>query len=287
MVAVAPLAAAARLDSPTLTVEEASRTSVTLRVTAGETGAPAGFTVMWMKRADYLARGGWGSVSQPGVYSTNFYGTPTWNIEPGATSFSLGPNADMKVEAGDLFDETGVLVTQAPELEAGTEYVFRVVASGDGVSQASEFSTTIEGSTTVINNCTYTQGYWKNHPESWPVSSLMLGTVNYTKTQLLQILNQPARGNGLLILAHQLIAAKLNVLQGANPAPASAAISAADAMIGGLVCPPIGSGFLAPLTVNSLATTLDDYNNGTLGVPHCGSVPTRNSSWGGVKAIYR
>lgn len=46
-------------------------------------------------------------------------------------------------------------------------------------------------------------GYWKNHPEAWPVSSLKLGTVSYTKTQLLQILNTDVsvsvrlRGSGM------------------------------------------------------------------------------------------
>lgn len=276
-----------RLDPPTLTVTETSRSSVTLRVTAGPSGAPAGFTLVWMKRSDYDARGGWGSTGQPGVYSTTFYGFPTYNVEAGTYSYALSANGEQKVEAGDLFDETGVLLSQANELESGTEYVFKAVAAGDGVSQQSLASTNANGSTTVVNNCTFTQGYWKNHPESWPVNSLTLGTVSYTKTELLQILNQPARGNGLLILAHQLIAAKLNILQGANPTPVSGTIAAADAQIGSLVCPPIGSGNLPPASVNANAQTLDDYNNGTLGVPHCGNVPVRQSSWGGVKTIYR
>lgn len=280
-------ATAARLDTPTLTVSETSRSSITLRVEAGASGAPAGFTLIWMKRSDYDARGGWASIGQPGVFSTNFYGFPTYNVEAGSPSYALGPNGDHIVEAGDLFDETGVLMTQSLELESGTTYVFKVVASADGVSQPSLASPNVEGSTTVVNNCTFTQGYWKTHPESWPVTSLTIGTVNYTKAELLQILNQPARGNGLLILAHQLIAAKLNILQGADPTPVAGTIAAADAMIGGLVCPPIGTGTLPSTTVSSLALTLDDYNNGTLGVPHCGSVPVRNNSWGGVKTIYR
>jgi hypothetical protein len=280
-------AAAVRFDAPALTITETSRSSVTLKVQAGESGAPSGFTLVWMKRSDYLARGGWANPGTQGVYSSNFYGFPTYNTTPGVTSYSLPSNGFQNVEAGDLFDETGVLVAQAPELESGTEYVFRVVASGDGVSMPSEFSPTVEGTTTSVQNCTYTQGYWKNHSEAWPVTSLLLGTVNYTQAQLLQIFNQPARGNGLIILAHQLIAAKLNILQGANPTPVAAVISAADAQIGGLVVPPIGAGFLTPTSVNVNAQTLDDFNNGTLGVPHCGSVPVRHSSWGGVKTIYR
>jgi hypothetical protein len=61
---------------------------------------------------------------------------------------------------------------------------------------------------------------------------ITLGTVSYTQAQLLPILDQPAKGNGLVTLAHQLVAAKLNVAHGADPADAAQAISDADAMIG-------------------------------------------------------
>jgi len=276
-----------RLDSPTLTVTEQSRTSVTLRVEAGPSGAPSGFTLVWMKRADYIARGGWGNPGQAGVFSSNFYGFPTYNVAPGTNSYALAANGQQVVEAGDLFDETGVLVSQANELESGTDYVFRAVASGDGVSQSSEFSATTEGSTTVVNNCTYTQGYWKTHSESWPVSSLTLGTVNYTKTQLLSIFNAPVAGNGLIALAHQLIAAKLNVAMGADDTSIASTILAADAQIGALVVPPIGSGYLSPSSTSSKTQTLDDFNNGVTGPGHCGAVPTHLKTWGEVKTTYR
>jgi hypothetical protein len=35
--------------------------------------------------------------------------------------------------------------------------------------------------------CTLTQGFWKNHPNSWPVGSLSLGTTSYTEAQLISI----------------------------------------------------------------------------------------------------
>jgi hypothetical protein len=111
--------------------------------------------------------------------------------------------------------------------------------------------------------------------------------VTYTKPQLLSILNQPAGGNGLIILCHQLIATKLNILNGADGSGISATVAAADALIGGLVCPPVGSGYLAPSSTNSLTNTLDDWNNGVTGPGHCGSTPVRESTWGRIKAIYR
>ncbi len=119
------------------------------------------------------------------------------------------------------------------------------------------------------NGCTLTQGYWKNHPDEWPVESLMLGTVTYDKTQLLGILNQPVGGNGLVALAHQLIAAKLNIANGAAGSAAAAAIAGADAMIGSLMVPPVGDGYLDPAVTDPLVKTLDDYNNGIIGPGHC------------------
>lgn len=286
VVAFSSIASAARLDPPVLTLAESSRSSVTLEVRAGASGAPAGFTLVWMKRTDY-ERTGWLSPGSTGVVSATFYGFPTFNMLDGTVSYVLPPNGTQVAEAGNLFDETGVLMTQALELEAGTDYVFHAFAATDGYSMNSGYSNDVSASTSAPTNCTYTQGYWKNHTSAWPVTSLTIGTVTYTKSQLLQILATPARGNGLLILAHQLIAAKLNVYQGADPTDVNAAIASADAIIGGLVCPPIGGGYLDPALVTGDAQTLDDFNNGTLGVPHCGTVPTRRSTWGALKAIYR
>jgi hypothetical protein len=288
MLAIVTIASAAKLDPPTLTVLETSRTSITIQVQAGTTGAPGGFNIQWMKRADY-DRLGWVAPGATGSTNVVFYGFPTYNRMDGTNSYQLAPSSTQIAEPGDLFDETGLLLSQALELDPMTDYVFRAWASSDGNtgSGASAYSNTVMGTTTTISNCTFTQGYWKNHPSSWPATSLTLGTVSYTKDQLLQILGQPARGNGLVILAHQLIAAKLNILQGADPSSVIATIAAADALIDGLVCPPIGGGNIDPATVDDLAQTLDSFNNGTLGVPHCGTTPVRNRTWGALKAIYR
>jgi hypothetical protein len=89
--------------------------------------------------------------------------------------------------------------------------------------------------------------------------------VVYTQAQLLSIFNTPAAGNGLLTLAHQLIAAKLNVANGAGCSNADASIAAADALIGNLVVPPVGSGSLAPSATSTLVTALDNFNNGSGG----------------------
>jgi hypothetical protein len=40
-------------------------------------------------------------------------------------------------------------------------------------------------------------------------------------------------------------------------------------MIGALVVPPVGTGYLLPSQTSSLTSTLDAFNNGRLGPPHC------------------
>jgi hypothetical protein len=83
------------------------------------------------------------------------------------------------------------------------------------------------------------------------------------------ILDNPAQGNGLVILTHQLIAAKLNIANGADPSAVQQALTDADNMIGGLVVPPIGSGYLSSDQTSDLTETLTEYNEGTIGPGHC------------------
>ena len=126
----------------------------------------------------------------------------------------------------------------------------------------------------VCPTCTLGLGYWKNHyPSAWPASvvagGLTIGTVNYTAAELHSILWTAPQGNGLIILAHQLITAKLNLANGADGSAVAAAIASADALIGGLVIPPVGGGSLAPALTGALTQTLDNYNSGLTGPGAC------------------
>jgi hypothetical protein len=298
---VVPSAAFAAYDTPDVSSVVAGKAKWVVDVTAGPSGAPNGFTLWWMKKSTFDAIGQvWfptGNQIQAAVY---FTGTPSLNTWDGQlTSFALAPDQTVRIEIGDLFDETGLTQTNAlalTELEPGVEYVFCAWALGDGSVSASAYSYNVYGETTD-NNCTNTQGFWKTHgpagcltgnnSNEWPVTSLMLGTVNYTDLELCAILNTPAGGNGLISLAHQLIAAKLNVANGADQTAIAADIAAADAMIGNLVVPPVGAGSLAPSQTSSLTQSLDDWNNGVTGPGHCDATPARSASWGQVKTIYR
>lgn len=130
--------------------------------------------------------------------------------------------------------------------------------------------------------CTRTQGFWGSSPQGQLLlknlvpapSTMLLGTNSYTAIQLDNILDVPVAGNALLILTHQLIAAKANILAGANISPIGLTIANSDAAIGALLIPPIGAAFVAPasaqgVVMTALASDLDKYNNGLAGVPHC------------------
>jgi hypothetical protein len=125
--------------------------------------------------------------------------------------------------------------------------------------------------------CPLTQGFWKNHSSAWPVTSLTLGSQTYTQTELLAILTTPSTGDASLILAKQLIAAKLNIASNTVQVPAvTAAITDADSLLSGFsgklpyhVAPSSTTGQL----MVSDATVLDIYNNGQL-TPICIPLPT-------------
>jgi hypothetical protein len=120
------------------------------------------------------------------------------------------------------------------------------------------------------DNCSFTQGYWKTHPEAWPVTQLTLGNVTYDQDELLDIFNAAPAGDKTLILAHQLIASKLNVANGADDSAIASTITAADAWL--IANGPVGNGNKKWNGGEALSNTLDAYNNGLIGPGHCDDV---------------
>lgn len=113
------------------------------------------------------------------------------------------------------------------------------------------------------DGCTLTQGYWKNH-QPWPIADAGLCEQTWD-----EILHTPPKGNAWYIVAHQWIAASLNVASGAAVTPeVQAALDAAE-------------GFLADCEISkaekadalAASSLLDDYNNGAVGPGHCDDGP--------------
>jgi len=80
-------------------------------------------------------------------------------------------------------------------------------------------SCSITASCVTVSCCTYTQGYWKNHEESWP--SNPAPTTDFYECHpytWMTVLTTPPSGNAVLISGKQYVAAYLNGLQnGCDP----------------------------------------------------------------------
>jgi hypothetical protein len=271
-----------KVDVPTLTCASSTQASITLNVCApggtGATGAPAGFSIQWMPAASFT--GVWPSSDAAGICTASLSGNAS------LSRYNLSANQCVLVNIGEFLFDNGASYKDgcAVALACGAQYVFRIFAHATSALTRSDFSPTYTCSTLPcghVGGCTYTQGYWKTHgptacnpslgADLWPTSAIpmMLGNRPYSEAELCSIFNTPAAGNGLIALAHQLIAAKLNIANGADGSAAAADIAAADALIGGLVIPPVGAGSLPSSQTSTLTTALTNFNEGATGPGHC------------------
>jgi hypothetical protein len=148
------------------------------------------------------------------------------------------------------------------------------------------------------DGCTGTPGYWRNHADEWPVSSLTVGCVNYPKADLLDIFDWSARGDATVKLFHHTVAAKLNVLHGADNS-IQPSIDAADAFLCDhpLLSRPTGG---LKTEANAIKDALVAYNESNpcgesvmpvLVAPSMTAAPKappqpKESTWGAIKALY-
>ncbi|MGE0816493.1 MAG: SdrD B-like domain-containing protein [Vicinamibacterales bacterium] len=153
----------------------------------------------------------------------------------------------------------------------------------DGVS-ASVVTFTIDGDTppldfdfgmfeaaVVTDPGTATPGYWKTHPEAWPVPAITVGGYTYSVQEAVALLSNTG-SDKRMTLFDSLASAKLNLLVG-NTDCVAAEVANAD-----LWMEAAGSLYDASRKVKASSTawrvaspwhkTLDDYNNGMLCAPH-------------------
>jgi len=123
--------------------------------------------------------------------------------------------------------------------------------------------------TKVQSPGTGTPGYWKNHPEAWPVSSITVGGVTYTKAQAIAWLGKVGKDKTTTMFS-SLVPAMLNRLIGNDTSCVNATIAAANAWMAtyGPVGSGVAGGSAAWAAGEPLHQTLDAYNNGLLCAPH-------------------
>jgi hypothetical protein len=240
-----------------------SKSTITVKIVAGGTGAPAGFSLQWMTLDDYETYG-WGNDEF--VCKGSFSGNAR------DSRYKLASNGEVVLTIGDLYYDNGASTSCPEELECGTTYVFRTFAHATSSMFRSDFSQNYTCSTAACEgSCPHGFGHFKDG-DNWPedVVELDLGNITYTKEELLTILDtnpseQPGPANALISLAHQLIAAKLNLLDGAiSPQYVLDAIDDADDFIGdqNVLTDYVGANTTAGQDALAIKDILDSYNNG-------------------------
>jgi len=137
-------------------------------------------------------------------------GTFTHSLKDGSPALDIDTNASCAVAT----DQRGISRPQGAGCDAGA------------------FEREVQAPSYV---CPHSQGFWKTNPNAWPVTLLMLGSQQYTQAELLVILKSTTKADASMILAKQLIAAKLNIAAGSDPAPINTQISQADTLLSGFI----------------------------------------------------
>jgi hypothetical protein len=231
-----------------------------------------------------------GSASASVVFSS----TPTNEVDECATINDTNPNGPngWTVCSGDVPTTTTYTVNFGKndladvKLECGLNtHTNTSTLTTNDTDTSTTSSWTINATVECTNGCTLTQGYWKTHNESFwggaskfadptwnSVTSLAeqspFFSSGYTWFQIFWM--PPSGGNAYLQLAHQYMAAKLNILKGASAPPiVISAISWAENIFfpGKTPSPSLSSA--DKNQARYYASILASYNEGLIGPGHC------------------
>jgi hypothetical protein len=214
-------------------------------------------------------------AGEPGVsfWTVKLTGTTTGGVAVNKTTVT---DINGKYSFGSLCAGSYTVTTATPP---GTSPTLQNAGTIDNSSKGNPVPVILPVNTTNLtidtgfkpgNACGLTWGYWKNHLSAWPVTSLYLGSRLFSKTELLSLLGKPVGGDQSINLAHQLIAAKLNVFAGTNIGTAGGAILAADQEIIAVNNKlPTGSNNPQAANMNATALLLDRFNSDGIAQPGC------------------
>jgi hypothetical protein len=212
--------------------------------------------------------------------------------QPDASSWTVNVTSTNPVNvcaSGNVNFTVRFCDVSAPE---GETFTFGGSADVDGHTCSTQFAA---AACIIDHGCSYTQGFWKTHgcvgPNGKsqygnnanlitpliPVGGISMGNLLITSCEQAGAVFQNAEGNAgnaIKRLYSQMLAAKLNMLNGADGSCIATAIDDANAVL--TAADPSGdaSGWASISGANrskvqSLAGTFDQYNNGLLCVKHC------------------
>ena len=198
-------------------------------------------------------------VTDTGPGGTYFVDVPP---PPGGGPYTVsaliptGTQASPPNVGDDTFDSDGV--------PNGAGFSVATLVPGNGTATDFGFFTT-----PVQQPGTGTPGYWKNHPNAWPVASITVGGVTYKKAQAIAWLGKVGKDKTTTMFS-SLVPAMLNILVGNDGSCVNGTIAAANAWMA--TYGPVGSNVAASSAAwkigEPLHITLDSYNNGLLCAPH-------------------
>ena len=223
-----------------------------------------------------------GSLSLTAVIDNNgVFLSGTYSVSGSSTDTDTGNTYGGVLAAGNVLDygiiKTGSTIALSDYLitiDSGSlKPLYDAVGSTGGIVIAHEDSTYNDSfavnwsggakgdlggisETPPIEEFPHTIGYWKNHPEAWPVNNMTICGENLDQDELISILETPVRGDKTISMAHQLIAGVLGGSGGTCPT----LTADAEAWLcdhGG-----IGGGRKKWDGGESLKDNLDFYNNG-------------------------
>ena len=220
------------MSSPLLSCGGSGQDYIDINVTGGSTtGAPAGFTIQWQTVGDYNQFGWPANSSCPldaeGVPTCGeSFCTASFSGNASSSNYNLAAGQPVTVRIGDLMLDNGVS-TDCPQVRllCSHNYVFRAFAHANSARQRSAFTENLTCSTLEcpVECDAKVKGvdFWAtNYPDAWPTvpeGGLMIGCTSYTAEQLKTILlTTPGEGDCTTALLHQVIAARLNIANGAS-----------------------------------------------------------------------
>ena len=252
----------------TPTTNPGSFTSGSTNISAFQTGSLTGPTgVVSITRVRFNVVGA--TTTSVGLTVGSLFDTNSNPISPTATGCMVMVIGGTATTTSSTSTTSSTTTTQ-PATSTTTSTTSTTTTQPSITTTTSSTTTTIPG-----NTCPLGQGFWKNHPSAWLVRTLTLGSQTYPEKELLTVLRTaPGNGSGndaSVILAHQLITAKLNIANGSDPTAIAATVADADGLLAAFVDKlPYrvrSSSVLGQAMVND-AGLLDSYNSGSL-TPNC------------------